>query len=369
MIQKWKPNSYFSLFENCKIVKGITRSMICDLQREKYFFIPNSLYDLINEYNGKKKEDILKIHGRENCETINEYFDFLHENEFIFWISRRKDLNMFTPLNLAFDLPSIVSNAIFQISNLTVNSLQRIIKEFEELNCQDIQFQFECTKQLDCLEQVFICTELARIRSIEIYLKWNNDLNIDNLELLIEKYPRIRILTVHSSPSFYLNSHIASMGMLFYTTEKIDFLKSCGLVHWDYFNTNIKLFTEAQQHNTCLNRKISIDVNGEIKNCPSMTKSYGNIKDTTLAEAIEKPGFKDLWFINKDKIHVCKDCEFRYICTDCRAYIENPEDIYSKPLKCGYNPYTAEWEEWSTNPLKQKAIEFYGMQDLVKKDN
>ena len=96
-----------------------------------------------------------------------------------------------------------------------------------------------------------------------------------------------------------------------------------------------------------------------------MSQSFGNIKDTTLAEALEKPDFKKYWNINKDKIHVCKDCEFRYICTDCRAYVEDPEDILSKPLKCGYNPYTGEWSEWSTNPLKQKAIEHYGMQDLL----
>lgn len=62
---------------------------------------------------------------------------------------------------------------------------------------------------------------------------------------------------------------------------------------------------------------------------------------------------------------VCKDCEFRYICTDCRAYVEDPDDILSKPLKCGYNPYTGEWSEWSTNPLKQKAIDFYGMNNFV----
>ena len=47
--------------------------------------------------------------------------------------------------------------------------------------------------------------------------------------------------------------------------------------------------------------------------------------------------------------------------------LEDPEDIYSAPLKCGYDPYTGEWEEWSTNPLKQKTIQFYGMEDLVKK--
>lgn len=96
-----------------------------------------------------------------------------------------------------------------------------------------------------------------------------------------------------------------------------------------------------------------------------MEKSFGHIKDTTLIEAIDKPKFKEFWNITKDQIHVCKDSEFRYVCTDCRAYIENPEDILSKPLKCGYNPYTGEWSEWSTNPLKKKAIKYYGMEELV----
>ncbi|MDR2057516.1 MAG: hypothetical protein LBP83_04405, partial [Dysgonamonadaceae bacterium] len=51
----------------------------------------------------------------------------------------------------------------------------------------------------------------------------------------------------------------------------------------------------------------------------------------------------------------CKDCEFRYICTDCRAYLQDSNDIYSQPAKCNYNPYIAKWageegyypvEEW-----------------------
>ena len=103
-----------------------------------------------------------------------------------------------------------------------------------------------------------------------------------------------------------------------------------------------------------------------------MPQSFGNIKDTTLEEALNHPEFKKYWNITKDQIEVCKDCEFRHICTDCRAYTERThfqEDIdLSKPLKCGYNPYTNEWAEWSTNPLKQKAIAYYGMQELVKKD-
>ena len=84
-----------------------------------------------------------------------------------------------------------------------------------------------------------------------------------------------------------------------------------------------------------------------------MTKNYGNIRDTTLREAIEKQGFKDVWYIHKDQIEVCKDCEFRHICTDCRANIQDPNNIYSKPAKCSYDPYTATWgaENPTNNPL------------------
>jgi len=68
--------------------------------------------------------------------------------------------------------------------------------------------------------------------------------------------------------------------------------------------------------------------------------------------------------LSKDQIDICKECEFRYICTDCRAYIEDPENIYSKPLKCGYDPATNQWQEWSENPLKHKTIGFYKLKDL-----
>ena len=90
-----------------------------------------------------------------------------------------------------------------------------------------------------------------------------------------------------------------------------------------------------------------------------MSQSFGNIKYTSLKQALEHKDFKKYWNITKDQIDICKACEFRYVCTDCRAYKENPLDDYSKPLKCGYDPYTNEWSDWSTNPLKQKAIEYY----------
>lgn len=95
-----------------------------------------------------------------------------------------------------------------------------------------------------------------------------------------------------------------------------------------------------------------------------MSNSYGNINDIDISSVVDDPSFKNLWDIKKDDILICKSCEYRYVCTDCRAYVENPSDIFSKPLKCGYNPYTGEWQDWVKLSDKQFAIRHYGLSEL-----
>ena len=93
-----------------------------------------------------------------------------------------------------------------------------------------------------------------------------------------------------------------------------------------------------------------------------MKKSYGNISYNMLKDVVHTDEFKQVWMIKKDDIHVCKDCEFRYICTDCRAFVQKLDDIRSKPLKCGYNPYTGQWEDWQVQEKNQNTIEHYQKQ-------
>jgi len=183
---------------------------------------------------------------------------------------------------------------------------------------------------------------------------------------LLQTLPRIVYVIVHGAEnSDFVEPLRDKCGYIIFIENQLKNEQCCGVINSNYFTINTKLFTESLKYNSCLNKKISIDKDGQIKNCPSMKQSFGNISDTTLEECLNLKDFKKYWDINKDQIEVCKDCEFRYICTDCRAYKENPDNDYSKPLKCGYDPYTNVWKEWSTNPLKQNAIEFYGLNDLV----
>ncbi|MBK7589663.1 MAG: grasp-with-spasm system SPASM domain peptide maturase [Bacteroidetes bacterium] len=237
--------------------------------------------------------------------------------------------------------------------------------DLNAINCSHLQiiFQSKLTKsELDFIANKFDNTEF---RSIEIYFEYTkSNADFEWQEFFI-KFKRISLIIMFCSPDdkilYFLDGHC----IVNYLVQPSGKPISCGRVSTAYFQANTSLFTESQHHNTCLNRKISIDINGDIKNCPSMAKSYGNIRDTKLIDVVNNPEFQKVWHIKKDEITKCRDCEFRHICTDCRAYIENPEDQYSAPLKCGYNPYTCEWEEWSTNPLKQQAIDYYGMREIV----
>ena len=131
---------------------------------------------------------------------------------------------------------------------------------------------------------------------------------------------------------------------MYFVNYSYDNGNCCGIITIDNLDFgDMQKYYEHQNYNGCLYKKISIDKNGNIKNCLSMQKSYGNISQTLLSDVLRSDSFKELWKINKDVIKVCNKCEFRYNCSDCRAFKVDTSDIYSKPLKCKYNPETCQW--------------------------
>lgn len=359
-------------YENCIPVRGASRSLLCDLQRNDLKLIPNSLCEILEKHNAKSIPDIKKAYNNEYNETIDEYVAFLIENEYAFLTDNSE---WFPPISKKWYSYNKITNAILDFGVKNKLKIEKLLVELSELGCEALQIRFFGSVQIDELKRIliFIKENNLSVLGIEILVKFNDMTNKNRLVLLMNNFPRLMSVIVYNSPkkSFFLVETQNNASIRF-IKKNIPSQKSCGLISKDLFSINMSMFTESLNHNSCLNRKISIDINGNIKNCPSMPESFGNIKDTTLQEALNKPGFKKYWNITKNQIEICKDCEFRHVCTDCRAYTERTkfkDDIdLSKPLKCGYNPYTNEWAEWSTNPLKEKAIEYYEMQELVKKD-
>ncbi|MFO0322585.1 MAG: grasp-with-spasm system SPASM domain peptide maturase [Bacteroidota bacterium] len=356
-------SKYFKLFANCIAVKGYNRSIICDLQRGLSFDIPNEIYFILNICkNNVPLEEIKSIYDFKNDIGIDKFLNLIEADGLGFYTNNPTN---FINLSEHFEYPGLISNCIIDIEENSKFEIQKVVANLEILNCSFIHIRIFNTISIEEISTLLNNFKDSCIRSIELLLGYNDFLTENNLIDIYKKHTRVLSINVHSSPFDLIsqNRHFS----LRYLKQKINSESHCGIISEKYFSISVNGFMESLKFNSCLNNKISIDSNGNIRNCPSMKESFGNIKDTTLSDALNKQGFKKYWNIKKDDIAICKDCEFRHICTDCRAYIENPEDIYSKPLKCGYNPYTNEWQEWSTNPLKQKAIEFYGLEDLVIK--
>jgi SPASM domain peptide maturase of grasp-with-spasm system len=351
-------NKKVILNSNCILVKGANRAVICDLQLQQMHFIPMSLYDLLYNHSGKTINQIKECYENKYDDIIDDY---LEEKDCVFYTNTPEN---FPPINLEWDYPSKLSNAIIDVDSSSNFNILNVIDQLNELRCKNIQLRFFCEKEKEEIISIlkYIKDKISIIISVELYLKsceWTTKSTLSNI---YSKYQRLTQCIIYNAKS----NDITSFGdkNLIYSKQNINSEIHCGKISMQYFSINLKTFTESKHFNSCLNRKIGIDKNGNIKNCPSMQHSYGNVKKTLLNDVINRKNYQDIWNINKDQIETCKDCEYRYVCTDCRAYIETPENIKSKPLKCGYNPYTNEWEKWSDNPLKSKAIKYYGLTEI-----
>lgn len=359
---------YLKLFESVKITKGYLRSIIFDNNSGFFSFIPNTLYDLLE--NNEQNYSLLKKElNDESNKTLQQYIDFLLSKKLGVMIQSKKELERLKTTTSKMDTPNDLNYLIIDLSGFDT-ICETLIQQIMETKIKFIQIrltrEFIYPEILELLSLLRLFNK-TYINEISLVLKYDDRIldfimngNVDS-----EKYLQF---IMHSSDENNLNTY--GSVQIIKTQKKIRIPMSCGVVKLENMNVSRSFYLESLHCNSCLHKKISIDIDGNIRNCPSMSQSFGNIEETTLRQAFQHKDFKKYWGVTKDNVEVCKDCEFRYVCTDCRAYTERSHidekglDV-SKPLKCGYSPYTNEWSDWSKNPLKQKGIEFYQMKELI----
>lgn len=335
-------------------------SLICDLQMRKYFHIPNDMMEVLDYLSSHSVESCYSEYGIGNKSTINSYIQFVIKNDLGF--IDEELIKELIPLPLEWHSYSPITNLIVELEE-DIFYETSFIKELIRLNIDALEIRCYSDISVEKLDKFLALVKQSTLISIKLILKWSPWTSKKMMEHMVDTHLRINMILVHSAPENQVFKFLHDTVSLVYSQTSLDSCLQCGRIDPAYFITNVELFTEGQQHNTCLNRKLSIDRYGYIKNCPSMPQSFGHIDSAQLDDVLADPMFKQHWFTKKDDIAICQDCEFRYVCTDCRAYLADPNDPNSKPLKCGYDPYANVWEEWSTNPLKQAALTYYGMDE------
>jgi len=113
------------------------------------------------------------------------------------------------------------------------------------------------------------------------------------------------------------------------------------------FKINKKIFNMSNKNNTCWYGKIVVSTNGDVFPCVfERNIKYGNVKNNSLIDIFNGELTKKYWSYSFENIEMCKDCEYRYACKDCRpvAFAENG-NINEKNPYCSYNPKTGIWEK------------------------
>ena len=331
-------NNFFVLFACCVPVKGASRSTVCDLQRNSFLYIPNELYELL----AKKEIQHLKDFEKDTQQEIIDIISYLEEEEYGFYTDTPSN---FPPLDFNLDdYPDPIKNSIVDIDENSNHNLSVISKSLSNLLCSAIELRYFCSLSFERLINDLKEFEESSIRTIHLLIAYQEEFSFEAIKDLCTQNKRVKQVVVYSC-DFEKVEKIDLQTLVIFTTEIINDEAHCGVISPYYFQTNVDFFRESLSVNNCLNNKISIDKKGFIKNCPSLPTSFGHISTNSLENIITQKEFQKVWTIKKDEINICKDCEFRYICMDCRAYTQDKNSNYAKPLKCKYDPYTATWEK------------------------
>ncbi len=351
--------NYFKLFANCILVKGHNRTTINDLQRKKIQIVNNNIADLLGNLNNKVSvKELLANYDDIEKKDIISLLENLEEMGFGFFCTK-ESFDKFIPLKKEIHYSNEITNIICEFNEINFERVKKIYHLIQQTRTESITLIFYNKLKNESLLEIVKTLSTSFIVSIDIIIRESNDLSVDFFSSLNSFTNLINSMIIHSSKEETIHKENYNFEIR-YIKERIKDFSFCGAVSLNRMNIHQRSFLESINYNSCLYKKLAIDVNGDIKNCPNIKHSFGTIDTIENVDSIlEDSIFKRIGNIKKDEIEVCKYCEFRHVCTDCRAYVEDPKNDYSKPLKCGYNPYTNEWSEWSENPLKKAAIEYY----------
>jgi SPASM domain peptide maturase of grasp-with-spasm system len=306
------------LFANCILTKGYNNYILQDLQKGRWYYVPEFMNEIITFSKNKFLKEIKIKYGKELEDVIDYYVNYLLNNNLAFVTNLSIDL--FPPLNLDWDAPNIITNLIIDENHINNN----ILKKLHVDNVTIIDN--ESNKEQKKIE--------FKAETIYVYIKWGR-----NWKKKLKKYidnDKISLFIIYDSDTerdFVLKKYIVS------------FISKTNEIALKNMIPSIPLFTESQNHNTYYNRKVFIDKEGHIKNLLKTNQSFGKIdRISDLISIVKKKEFQYYWKINKEKIDICKDCELRHMCVDSRVPIKRNDNEWYHTKECNYNPFISKWK-------------------------
>lgn len=338
-------NPIYRLHAQCRLTQGPVRSVIIDLDRRNYETIPNGMYHLLMQLQEKypsRWSSILEAYEPKDVTVLEQYKNWLLRREYIHEVMDGT-INNWASLRMDSESACELEDGIIDLSKDGIFLLMAVIRQFETVGCKSLQIRDFDGNRLKELRVTLADMEQSIICNIHLLLRASS--SAMSLASEFSNNAHVSTILYHGCDMEQIKT-ISELGIdnVFGTMRIVEDENCCGIITADSFTVNHQFQSASGRANTCLNRKLSIDRFGNVKNCPSMKAIWGKVEQTSILDVISNQDFRSYWKISKDEIGTCKICEFRDVCSDCRAFLSNPNDLYSKPAKCKYNPNSATWQ-------------------------
>ena len=334
-------SKWFKLFASCKVVHGIGKSLVYDLDRSTFYEVPHSIEKILADTR-TNNIGCLEIKYKEQFNDVMAILDQFVENELGFYTN---DPESFPEIDLGWQSPYTITNAIVEIEDTGLYDFIGVANQLDELSCRAIQLRFLKACDLKEISALFEAAfSRSRINQIELIINSNSGVASDDLIQLLAFHQRINKILVYNSAEDHIVPTSTEMlnRRIVYCKKDLN-KETAEIINVNRFYTNIHMFAEAQRHNIGLNRKVCIDYAGNIKNYLSHHKIFGNVRKDLIKEIIEKPDFREKWFYSNDQIEICKDCQYRYACLS-NSDIKSCNNNYFKVDMCDFNPGDNSWK-------------------------
>lgn len=334
------------LYATSRLVAGGAYSAVYDLGRWKMFRFATVFRPLMDEAASAGGLSFASLPEADpERSAALDIVRFLLGTELAF-VDDDPSYSAFIALPERWDIGRDINNAIVDVNEFEVD-WPAMISALETVQCRSLQIRcYSDLMTLERIEHVLALIEGTCITHLSLLVKWQSAWESLDWIVFLGRHLTVVRVQIHSSPSTSriderLSQAISGRVVEFMTT-RIEGPHQCGRIteHWLATPTTT-LYKELRNFNGCLNRKLSFRADGEICNCPSMKAGFG--KDlATVKQIVASSAFQAPWRLRKDEMEVCKGCEFRYVCTDCRAYLSSDLSL-EKPKGCGYDPLTGVW--------------------------
>jgi len=334
--------SYFSYFPNCPLVEGASQSAFYDLRNSAIIRFPSELLPKLRALKDAKRAD---IEASVLYPDLGELASGLVGLGVAAYTSRKSPWIEIVRSESA--VHSMPTHALIDVG-AKHHDYHMMFEELSAVGCEFVQIRiFRLFLEEDVIQEISVAAKSASLRGVELIVPFRTLEDRSWVARSLERSPRISGITYHSAPisSRDCDVMLETGQHIRFDARRFRESDDCGSITQQAICApTVSNFRKLQVSNGCHAGKVGIDSDGHIRNCPSASKSFGLLGKTPLGEVVLGSHFQATWSITKDAIDGCKDCEFRYACTDCRVFTDGPDVATAKPSKCNYDPYTGSWK-------------------------